>query len=49
MTPFGFFMVLAMIGGYVHARIQMRNVHRNPDLGIPCSDNIISFLLNNNK
>lgn len=47
MTPFGFFLVLAMIGGYIHARIQMRTVHRHPNLGIPRSDNMISFLLDN--
>lgn len=47
MTPFGVFMVLAMIGGYVHARMQMRMVHRNPSLGIPQSENILSFLIEN--
>lgn len=47
MTPFGVFMVLAMIGGYIHARMQMRMVHRNPSLGMPQSENMITFLLNN--
>jgi len=47
MNTFGFFFVIAIIGGYVHARLQMRNVHRNPHLGTPVSDNMVSFLLNN--
>ena len=49
MTPFGLFFVLAIIGGYINARLQMREVHRHPNLGIPRSDNMISFLLKNNE